>query len=53
MEASAKTKRRIVLARLQAVEEETERYEAYLQETRQDDEEANKTKIDEISIFVS
>ena len=53
MEASAKIKQRIVLARLQAVEEETERYEAYLQETRQDDEEANKTKIDDISIFVS
>ena len=53
MEASAKTKKRILLARLQAVEEGTERNEAYLKETRQDDEEANKTKIDEISIFVS
>ena len=53
MEASATIKKRIVLARLQAVEEQTERYEAYLQETRQDDEEANKTKINEISIFVS
>ena len=53
MEASTKTKKRIVLARLQAVEEGTERDGAYLKETRQDDEEANKTKIDEISIFVS
>ena len=44
MEASAKTKKRIVLARLQAVEEGTERDGAYLKETRQHDEEANKPR---------